>query len=125
MLRRVALVRTDVSEERISSIIRVTRILYYTVFLRSVLLLLVTANVHSSLILVTLMIEVIRSYETSVLTRVTRRNIPEACILESLRSYQSLSSSRISKDIVKHEISLPRSQGSTTVPSPLHPDLFL
>jgi hypothetical protein len=41
MLRRVALVRTDVSEELSTSIIRVTRIK----FLRSLRRLLVTANV--------------------------------------------------------------------------------
>jgi hypothetical protein len=46
------------------------------VFLRSVLRLLVTANVvPTSLILVTLMKETVRSFETSVLTRATRRNI--------------------------------------------------
>jgi hypothetical protein len=39
---------------------------------------LVTASVvPSSPILVTLMIEAIRSYQTSVLIRATRRNIPE------------------------------------------------
>jgi hypothetical protein len=48
-----------------------------TVFLRSALRLLVTANVvPSSPILVTLMMEAMRSSETSVLIRVTRRNIP-------------------------------------------------
>jgi hypothetical protein len=67
----VALVRTDVSEERIASIIRVTRIdelgklLAITVtlaFLRSVRRLLVTANVApSSTILVSLMMEAIPS----------------------------------------------------------------
>jgi hypothetical protein len=48
MLRRVALVRTDISEERSASIIRVTRIaeLGTTLqFLRSLRRLLVTANV--------------------------------------------------------------------------------
>jgi hypothetical protein len=60
MLRHVALVRTDVAEEHIASIIRVTRIgelgtlaVTSKKFLRSVCRLLVTANVPSSLILFT------------------------------------------------------------------------
>jgi hypothetical protein len=64
MLLRVALLRTDVSEERSASFIRVTRIgvlgttLALMVFLRSVRQLLVTANVvPSSPILVNLMKE--------------------------------------------------------------------
>jgi hypothetical protein len=75
ILRRVALVRTDVWEEHTASIIRMTRIgeLRTTLVLPSnrscVLRLLVTANVvHSSHILVSLMMEAIRSSETSVLT---------------------------------------------------------
>jgi hypothetical protein len=47
------------------------------VFLRSVLRLIVTANVPSSPILVTLL----TSSETSVLRRGTRRNIPEEAII--------------------------------------------
>jgi hypothetical protein len=94
MLCHVALVRADVSEECITSIIRMTRIgelgtmlavtrqpkhavkKYYVVRL------LVTANmVPSSLMLVTLMMEVIRSSETLFLTRATWHNIPEDDIL--------------------------------------------
>jgi hypothetical protein len=60
----------------------------------SVRRLLVTANVHSSPILVILMMEAVRSSETS-LTRTTLRNIPEDDILhshrrENLKSYIAL-----------------------------------
>jgi hypothetical protein len=45
--------------------------------------LLVTANVPSSLILVTLMMQVLISSKTYVLTRVTRPNFPEDAILHT------------------------------------------
>jgi hypothetical protein len=77
LLRRVALVRTDVSEEPGASFIRV-------VFLRSVRrLLLAACVVPSSPIFVTLMKEAQGSFETSVLTRATLRNNPEDTILHS------------------------------------------
>jgi hypothetical protein len=78
MLRRLALVTTD------------------KVFLRSVLQLLLTFNtVLSSPILVTLMMKVIRSSETSVPSRATLRNIQEDDFIhshrpENLKSYIAL-----------------------------------
>jgi hypothetical protein len=89
MLRRVGLERTDVSEELGVSTIRVTRIgelgttLAATIIRRTPRRSTVTANVvPSSPILVTLMMDALSSSKTSVLTRVTRRNMPEDGILE-------------------------------------------
>jgi hypothetical protein len=83
MLHRIFVVGTDFSEERIVPIIGVRRIGELGT----------TLTVTSSPIHVTLMMEAIRSFEALVLTRATRRHIPEDDILlsrENLKSYIAL-----------------------------------
>jgi hypothetical protein len=70
MLRHVALVTTDISEDL------------------SLRRLLVTANVvHNSPILFTLMMKALSTFEASVLTRTTRCKIPEDSILENYYTF--------------------------------------
>jgi hypothetical protein len=104
MLRRMAPIRTDISEELSASFIRVTGIgeLGTTltvasnrrtlrrntkgIFIHSLRRLLVRASaVPSSPILVTLMKKALSSSEMSVLIGAIRRNIPEDTILHSHR----------------------------------------
>jgi hypothetical protein len=94
ILRGEALVIIDVSEEPSPTIIRMTRncelgttlavtiiLSYYIVYLRRLLF---TVNIVPSSP-ATLMMEAIRPSETPVLTRATRRNIPEDGIVHSRR----------------------------------------
>jgi hypothetical protein len=92
MLRCVALVRTDVSGEGIT----------YIVFLRRELRSLVNANVvPGSTILVTQMMEAIRSYKTSVLTKATWHNIPTDGIQDKF-NFLSLSLTIFSKFLLNN-----------------------
>jgi hypothetical protein len=105
MLHSVGLVRTDISVERIASIITVTRTGQIGTMLAvlatdtcreetrvCVRRLLVTANIPGSPILLAMMIGMLGSSETSVLTRATWHYIPEDGTLhshccENLKSY--------------------------------------
>jgi hypothetical protein len=90
MLRRVALVRTNVSEEHSTSIIRLTRIgeLGTTLAVSSNVRMLRRSIMYIAYaILVTLMTEAIHSSERSVLTRATRHNIAEYGILQFMPHY--------------------------------------
>jgi hypothetical protein len=79
----MAVVGTDVSEEYIASIIRVKRICELGTPLTITRKLDTTNVIPSSLILFTLIMEAIRSSETSVLTRATLHHISEDGILHS------------------------------------------
>jgi hypothetical protein len=81
MLRHVALARTNVSEEHIASNIEVERIRELRTTLAVVLQLPVTAKVPNALFVSTLMMEATRYSELPVLTRATRRHVPEDGIL--------------------------------------------
>jgi hypothetical protein len=74
MLRPVALVRTDVSEELSASIIRVTRIVELGK-------LAVTSNRRK------LMMEALSSFEMSIITRATRRKILQDAILKRVNIF--------------------------------------
>jgi hypothetical protein len=85
MLRRVALVRNDVSEERIASIVSVTRIDELGTTLA------VTNNRRTLRkdTLVTLMMEAIQFSETSVLKRAARSKIQEHVSLQKRPSFRN------------------------------------
>jgi hypothetical protein len=78
MLHRVVFVKTDVSEERVASILRLERISKLGTLI---------GNVPSSLFLSTLKMEATRSSETSAQRRPNRHNISEDRILQAVNTY--------------------------------------
>jgi hypothetical protein len=106
LLRRVALLKTKVSEELSAFFIRVTTIDelgLVTVFLSSVCRLLVTAKlVPSSPILVTLIMEALSPSETSVITIATLRNIPEDDTLHLDKYWRAMLCSCLADILVEH-----------------------
>jgi hypothetical protein len=110
ILRHVALVDTDVLEECITSIIRVTRIGELGTTLAATnnrnTLRRNTANVPSSPILAILMMKAIHSNETSILTRATTRNVSEDCIIHNDRCKNCISYIQEMKNITANVINM-------------------
>jgi hypothetical protein len=77
----MAVVRTNVSEEHIASIIRLETISELGTTLAVTVLQLLVSAVPCSLILSNLMVEARRSSETFVLRRATRRHTPKTALL--------------------------------------------
>jgi hypothetical protein len=77
-----------------------SRMLRRVALVRSVRRFLVTANVPSSQILVILMMEALSFSETSVLTRATRRNVPEEAIFIAFLKFYNVPQTYISIELI-------------------------